>query len=202
MRPCTLGLDYGTNSVRALIVDTATGEEAGTSVFDYPHGEAGILLDPSDPNVARQHPRDYLDGLVQASKGALADAARHGVSASDIIGIGVDTTGSTPLPLDADVMNRPLGISRSNQTCALGAAMAGSVVAVASGHDSFDAAAQAMTGVLDTRFTPDPARAAVYNKLFVLYRRLHDIFGTRDYAENQFDVMKSLLAIRDEARTQ
>ncbi len=109
MKQFSIGLDYGTNSVRALVVDVASGEEVGTAVFDYPHGEAGILLDANDPNVARQHPQDYLDGLIAATRGALADAAAQGVTGDDIIGIGVDTTGSTPLPLDAD--GTPLAFS-------------------------------------------------------------------------------------------
>lgn len=96
----TIGLDYGTNSVRALIVDTATGEEVGTSVFDYPSGKAGILLD-RDPNLARQDPQDYLEGLEQAIKGALSAAGRReGFYPDRVIGIGIDTTGSTPLPVD------------------------------------------------------------------------------------------------------
>ena len=57
-----IGLDYGTNSVRALIVDVATGEEVGTSVWGYAHGNEGVLLDPRNPNLARQHPADYLTG--------------------------------------------------------------------------------------------------------------------------------------------
>jgi len=97
----TIGLDYGTNSVRALVVDVQTGEEVGTSVFAYPSGKAGILLDPADPECARQHPQDYLDGLTASIRGALDDAARKGMDAADVIGIGIDTTGSTPIPVDA-----------------------------------------------------------------------------------------------------
>ena len=52
----TIGVDYGTNSVRALVVDVADGKEVGTSVVNYPSGQAGILLDPKDANLARQHP--------------------------------------------------------------------------------------------------------------------------------------------------
>src|SRR5688572_6913517 len=48
----SIGVDYGTNSVRALVVDTATGEEIASHVFDFPSGDAGILLDPRDPNLA------------------------------------------------------------------------------------------------------------------------------------------------------
>lgn len=96
-----IGLDYGTNSVRALVVNTATGEEIGTHVFDYPHGEAGIILDAKDPNLARQHPADYMEGASAAVRGALQDAAKKaGFSPDQVIGIGVDTTGSTPLPVD------------------------------------------------------------------------------------------------------
>lgn len=59
----TIGLDYGTNSVRCVIVDTATGEEIATAIHGYETGEAGIILDASDHNLARQNPADYLKGV-------------------------------------------------------------------------------------------------------------------------------------------
>ncbi len=96
----TIGLDYGTNSVRALIVSTRDGSEAGTATWNYAHGENGILL-ARDPNLARQHPADYLEGARRTIVAALEQARQiEGFSASQIIGIGVDTTGSTPLPVD------------------------------------------------------------------------------------------------------
>ena len=96
-----IGVDYGTNSVRALVVDIATGEEIGVHVFDYPSGTKGILLDPTDPNLARQNPADYLDGFVESVKFAVIDAAKTSkFSPSNVVGIGVDTTGSTPIPVD------------------------------------------------------------------------------------------------------
>jgi L-ribulokinase len=100
----SIGLDYGTNSVRALVVDISTGEEVGTYVFNYEHGEDGILLDPKNPNVARQHPADYIKGLEVSIEEALKDAERKikGFSREDVIGIGVDTTGSTPIPVDRE----------------------------------------------------------------------------------------------------
>ncbi len=102
MRRYALGLDYGTNSCRSLLVDLDTGEELGSVVFPYPSGRLGILTDPSDPNVARQNPQDYLDGLEAIIKGALVEAHknRDGFDASEVIGIGIDTTGSTPLPVN------------------------------------------------------------------------------------------------------
>lgn len=98
----TLGLDYGTNSVRSLIVDCSTGRELASFVYDYPSGHQGILIDDNDANVARQNPRDYLEGmLVAIVEGIkLAKEVEFGFMASDIIAIGVDTTGSSPIPVD------------------------------------------------------------------------------------------------------
>ena len=101
----TVGLDYGTNSVRCVIVDTSNGNEAGTSVFNYPTGDVGIILDPNDHNIARQNPADYIEGLEVTIKEAISLAK---ISPADIIGIGVDTTGSTPLPVDSN--GTPLGM--------------------------------------------------------------------------------------------
>ncbi len=97
----SIGLDFGTNSARTVIVDVSTGEEIATSVWEYTRGEAGILLDPKDPNLARQHPAEYVDGIEKTVKDTLAQAAgRKGFSPENVIGIGVDTTGSTPIPVD------------------------------------------------------------------------------------------------------
>ena len=98
----SIGLDYGTNSVRSLVVNIATGEEVGACVYDYPHGEAGILLDPKDPHLARQHPVDHVKGAEVALSKAVAAAAGkdRDFSPEAVVGIGVDTTGSTPLPVD------------------------------------------------------------------------------------------------------
>ena len=97
-----IGLDYGTNSVRALVVDTAHGREVGTAVWNYEHGTQGVILG-RDPNLARQHPADYVKGAEVTIRQALAAAKKavKGFSADQVAGIGVDTTGSTPLPVDA-----------------------------------------------------------------------------------------------------
>ncbi len=98
-----LGLDYGTNSCRSLLLDLTTGAELGSVVFNYPSGEAGILLCEKDPHVARQNPHDYLDGLVAIVRGALdqARAADPAFDPAHVAGLGIDTTGSTPIPVDA-----------------------------------------------------------------------------------------------------
>jgi L-ribulokinase len=92
-----IGLDYGTNSVRALLVDVANGDEVATSVFNYPSGDAGILLDPKDVHLARQNPADYIEGFY-----ATVAEVLQGIDPADVVGLGVDTTGSSPLPIDAE----------------------------------------------------------------------------------------------------
>ncbi|MFN3729471.1 MAG: ribulokinase [Fimbriimonadaceae bacterium] len=102
-----LGLDFGTGSVRALIVDIHTGAEVGTAVSAYPSGEEGVIISADDPNLARQNPYDYLRCMSEVIRGALADARRSDADvAARIVGIGVDTTGSSPMPVDAS--NQPL----------------------------------------------------------------------------------------------
>ena len=106
----TVGIDYGTNSVRALVVRCSDGAELASCVVDYPSGDQGVLLDPADHLLARQHPGDHLVGLERSVAGALARASgREGFAAGRVIGIGVDTTGSSPIPVDAG--NRPLALT-------------------------------------------------------------------------------------------
>ena len=98
----SIGLDYGTNSARALIVDVSNGREVGTAVWEYAHGTQGVVLS-RDPNLARQHPADYLTGAEITINKALAHAKRtvKGFQPDQVVGLGVDTTGSTPMPVDA-----------------------------------------------------------------------------------------------------
>jgi L-ribulokinase len=92
-----MGLDYGTDSVRALIVDAMTGEEAGTGVSHYKRWKKGAYCDAAK-NRFRQHPLDYIESLEEAVKDALAMA---GVGTADkIAAISIDTTGSTPIAVD------------------------------------------------------------------------------------------------------
>src|SRR5262245_55533933 len=105
-----IGVDYGTNSVRALVVDTSDGGEIATHVYNYPSGDAGVLLDDKDPNLARQNPADYIEGFHKSVRKAVAAAnKKRGFKPEYVVGIGVDTTGSTPIPVDREGM--PLALS-------------------------------------------------------------------------------------------
>ncbi|HZH72847.1 MAG TPA: ribulokinase [Mariniphaga sp.] len=93
----TIGVDFGTDSVRSLIVNTSTGEEIGNAVFYYPRWKKGLYCNPAK-NSFRQHPKDYLEGLEYTIKEALNQAPSD--VASKVAGISVDTTGSTPVAVD------------------------------------------------------------------------------------------------------
>lgn len=92
-----IGLDYGTDSVRAVLVEVHTGELSAQHTFAYPRWSQGAYCDPGQ-NQFRQHPLDYVEGLettIQAVVGGLSEEERLSV-----LGISVDTTGSTPVAVD------------------------------------------------------------------------------------------------------
>lgn len=95
----TIGVDFGSDSVRALVVDTRDGKELGTSTFHYPRWKEGLYCDPRE-NRFRQHPLDYLEGLEHTINRALDQAGE--VVRGKVRGISVDTTGSTPVAVDRD----------------------------------------------------------------------------------------------------
>jgi L-ribulokinase len=97
MAKYVIGIDYGTDSVRALIVDASNGREIAGEVFSYPRWAAGKYCNPSQ-NQFRQHPLDYLEGLETTVRNALAKSPPD--VAGNVVAISVDTTGSTPVAVD------------------------------------------------------------------------------------------------------
>ena len=99
MTSYALGVDYGSDSVRVLLVDTHTGEEIETHVVEYPRWSEGLYCDPAADRF-RQHPLDYLESLQEA----LSVLWRHAPagSAEKVVGISFDTTGSTPVAVDRE----------------------------------------------------------------------------------------------------
>lgn len=97
MKASVLGIDFGTDSVRVVLVDAANGAEAGTSVCAYPRWSDGCYCDPSSSRF-RQHPLDYLESMERAVKDCLRQAGPS--AANTVKGVSVDTTGSTPIAVD------------------------------------------------------------------------------------------------------
>ncbi len=102
-----IGIDYGTDSVRSVVVDTENGKIIGSSVFEYPRWKKGLFCDPSI-NQFRQHPLDYIEGLENSVKGAIAGLSSEIVQS--VAGITVDTTGSTPIAVDKE--GTPLALKK------------------------------------------------------------------------------------------
>ena len=101
----------------------------------------------------------------------------------------------------ADITGRPMKISRSEQTPALGAAIFGAIAAgkAISGFSNILEAQNRLTGIKET-FEPNPSNNSVYKKLYELYKQLHDAFGTEHYTGKMHNIMKDLLIIRDQQR--
>lgn len=102
MAKYSIGLDYGTLSVRALLVDITTGEEVGVSVFEYPHGVMETKLSTGEKlptNFALQHPQDYIDGLIFTIQDVMEKSQ---IKPEEVVGIGIDFTAATVMPAKAD----------------------------------------------------------------------------------------------------
>ena len=93
-----IGVDYGTDSVRSILVNAVNGNEIAAAVFYYPRWKEGLYCNAS-LNQFRQHPLDYVEGLEYTIKSCLQQAGP--AIASKVKAISVDTTGSTPVAVDA-----------------------------------------------------------------------------------------------------
>lgn len=102
-----IGVDYGTDSVRSIIADASNGNEIASSVFEYPRWKQGKYCVPGK-NQFRQHPLDYLEGLENSIKTALAKSPAE--VAQNVVAISVDTTGSTPVAVDKN--GTPLSMTK------------------------------------------------------------------------------------------
>jgi L-ribulokinase len=148
-------------------------------------------------------PAEIYRTLIEATAfGALTIINRfeeYGVKISQVVNCGgIAEKNPVVMQIYADVTGRPMKVSRSAQTCALGAAIAGAVVAGA--HQDSARAQKAMTGLKPRVFKPDAKAHAVYRELYPLYRKLHDAFGTETWRGNLHDVMKRLIDIRSRVR--
>jgi L-ribulokinase len=186
--------------------------ETGLLALDWHNGNRTVLVDQRLTGLIlgltlHTTPAEIYRALVEATAfGARVIMERYeeyGDPVERVVNCGgISASNPMVMQIYADAMGRPVEISRSAQTCALGAAVAGAVVAGADagGHASFDDAMRAMTGVQEGVFEPDAARRATYDRLYALYRRTHDAFGVEGAGGDMYAVMKELLAIRDEAR--
>src|SRR5258708_1798380 len=92
-----IGVDYGTDSVRSILVDASDGKEISASVFYYPRWRDGLYCHPAK-NQFRQHPLDYVEGLEFTIKECMDKAGK--TAAAAVKAISIDTTGSSPVAVN------------------------------------------------------------------------------------------------------
>ena len=98
MKKYVIGLDYGTDSVRAVLIDTENGSELAANVHYYQRWKEGKYCNPGE-NRFRQHPLDHLEGLENTIKSVVATSS---VNPEQVVGICIDTTGSSPIPVNKE----------------------------------------------------------------------------------------------------
>ena len=185
---------------------------SGLLALDWNNGNRTILVDQRLTGLLLGQtlyttPAEIYRALIEATGfGALTIINRfeeYGVPIRRVINCGgIAEKNPLVMQIYADIMGRTMEISRSAQTCALGAAIAGAVVAgkKAGGYSSVAAAQKAMTGLKAKKYTPEPKARRVYQELYPLYKDQHDALGTRAWSGNLHHVMKRLLEIRAKAR--
>jgi L-ribulokinase len=148
-------------------------------------------------------PAEIFRALIEATAfGALTIINRfeeYGVKISSVVNCGgIAEKSQLVMQIYADVTGRPMKISRSAQTCALGSAIAAAVVAGA--HQDYGTAIKRMTGLKPTVYKPNAKAHATYAELYAVYQQLHDAFGTPDWSGSLYGVMKKLIEIRSRVR--
>jgi L-ribulokinase len=207
-----LGKKAGSHEALSAAAAKLAPGESGLLALDWNNGNRTVLVDQRLTGLLLGQtlyttPAEIYRALIEATAfGALTIINRfeeYGIKVEQIVNCGgIAEKNPLVMQIYADVTGRPIKISRSGQTCALGAAIAGAVAAgkPAGGYANYADAQKAMTGLKSRVFKPSPAAHAVYKELYLLYRKLHDAFGTQQATGNLYDVMKQLIAIRNQAR--
>ena len=195
-------------SLHALLTEKAARlrpGESGLLALDWWNGNRSILVDAELSGLIvgltlTTRPEAIYRALIEATafgaRTIIENFVDHGLPVDRVCACGgIVSKNSFLTQLYADVLHRPISLTASDQTPALGSAMMGAVAAGAprGGYDTIAEAARRMAGAPKRVFSPDAAASAVYDKLYAEYRRLHDAFGRGDS-----DVMRRLRQIRRE----
>jgi L-ribulokinase len=185
--------------------------ESGLLALDWNNGNRTILVDVRLSGLLigqtlHTQPHHIYRALLEATGfGALVIIDRieeYGVPINEVINCGgLAAKNALMMQIYADIAGRPMKISRSQQTPALGAAIFAAVAAgaKAGGYDSVGAAQRAMVGI-GKEYRPIEENHRIYSRLYSLYRQLHDAYGTQQWSGPMFNIMKALLDIQDEVR--
>jgi L-ribulokinase len=185
--------------------------ESGLLALDWNNGNrtvlvdqrlSGMILGQTLHTTRAEIYRALVEATAFGARMILERIAQYGVAVDRIVCCGgIAEKNPFLMQIYADITGRTMQIAGSNQACALGAAIAASVIAgsTAGGHADFASAQEAMTGVRERSYAPNAKHRAAYDELFGLYTRVHDAFGGVATIELG-SVMKNLLDLKDRQR--
>jgi L-ribulokinase len=178
--------------------------QSGLLALDWNNGNRTILVDQLLTGLlvgqtlyttSAEIYRALIEATAFGGRVILEHIEKHGTAIDRVVCTGgIAEKNPLLMQIYADVMGRTMHVAASSQTCALGSAIVASVLAGA--HPNFVEAQRAMTSLRPLSYEPDPARHAVYDQLFVLYRLLHDSFGGRNPNADLSKLMKTLIEIK------
>jgi L-ribulokinase len=155
----------------------------------------GMLIGQTLHTEAHEIYRAYIEATAFGALTIIKRVEEYGVPVREIINTGgLSIKNETLMQIYADIIGKPMKVSRSEQTCALGAAIFG---AAAAGAGSVADIQSRVTAMREKMYKPNPDNHRIYTTLYALYRKLHDAFGTKEWSGQINDVMKELLEIRD-----
>lgn len=182
--------------------------ESGLLALDWHRGNRAVLTDAKlsgmilGLNLHTRPAEMYRACIEAAAFGALTILKRYeqyGMKITEVVVAGELARTHALVPqVYADVLNRPLDVIQNEGVCPMGAAIYGSIVGKA--HKKVPAAQKKMVHLKTARFTPHAASATVYDRIFQVYRMVHDALGTQDYRGDLYRIMKDMMAIRDQVR--
>ncbi|NIM98078.1 MAG: ribulokinase, partial [candidate division Zixibacteria bacterium] len=181
-----LGLDWN-NGNRTILVDVRL---------------SGLVIGQTLHTKSHEIYRALIESTAFGALTIINRIEEYGVTVNEIVNCGgLASKNPFLMQIYADIIGRPMKVSRSDQAPALGAAMFGAVAAgkQLSGFSCIEEAQSVMTGTKEV-YEPNEKHKEVYQELYRLYRQLHDAFGTSEWSGSLYNVMKDLIAIREKQR--
>jgi hypothetical protein len=154
----------------------------------------GLLLGQTLHTTAHEIYRAYIEATAFGALTIIKRVEEYGVKIEEVINTGgLSIKNATLMQIYADIIGKPMKVSQSEQTCALGAAIFG---AVAAGAGTWQELQSKVTAIREKVYHPIPENVAVYRELYALYRDVHDAFGMAEWSGKLSHVMKQILDIR------
>jgi L-ribulokinase len=188
--------------------------QSGLLALDWNNGNRTVLVDPRLSGLLVGQtlyttPAEIYRALIEATafgaRAIIERIAEYEVPINRVVCCGgIAEKSSLLMQIYADVTGRTMQVSGSSQACALGAAVSAAVLAgeAKGGYKNFPEAQRKMTRIKDVAYKPDPARQKVYDRLYQLYRQLHDAFGGVSAQVDLKHIMKDLIRLKEEQSRQ